>query len=120
MTETKAENGVSRDVRWLDRKENVASVYRGVWVVCALLLLIEPLVHKHAEFTVDALFGRGEGLFDEHAENTGFGGLEGFDLAHGRSIPSGSRSGLRLSARDLGPLFRIFLTGSGRESRVLF
>ncbi len=43
--------------RWLDRKENVTRVYRGVWVACALLLLAEPLVHKHPEFSFDGFFG---------------------------------------------------------------
>jgi hypothetical protein len=43
--------------RWLDRKENVAGIYRGLWVVCALLLLSELLVHKHAVFGPEAWFG---------------------------------------------------------------
>ncbi len=42
---------------WLDRKENVARVYRGVWIACALLFLVEPLVHKHPEFAIDSSFG---------------------------------------------------------------
>ncbi len=42
---------------WLDRKENVTKVYRGVWALCAALFLIEPWVHKHAAFTVEDLFG---------------------------------------------------------------
>ena len=42
---------------WLDRKENVTKVYGGVWVFCALLLLVEPLVHKHPEFPIDSAFG---------------------------------------------------------------
>jgi hypothetical protein len=57
MTETNAARKPSRMNRWLDRKENVARVYRGVWIACALLLLAEPLVHKHAEFGFDAWFG---------------------------------------------------------------
>jgi asparagine N-glycosylation enzyme membrane subunit Stt3 len=57
MTGTKAGSGTTGDARWLDRRENVARVYRGVWVVCALLLLAEPLVHKHAGFSVEAVFG---------------------------------------------------------------
>lgn len=43
--------------RWLDRKENVDKVYWGVWVLCALLLAIEPLVHKHGEFAFENWFG---------------------------------------------------------------
>ena len=42
---------------WLDRKENVTKVYRGVWGVCILLLLIDPLVHKHEAFGFAEWFG---------------------------------------------------------------
>lgn len=42
---------------WLDRKENVAKVYWGVWLLCTLLLAIEPLVHKHPYFSFEGWFG---------------------------------------------------------------
>ena len=42
---------------WLDRKENVAKVYYGVWVACGLLLIVEPFVHAHPEFAIDGWFG---------------------------------------------------------------
>ncbi len=42
---------------WLDRKENVTKVYWGVWILCALLLLVEPLVHKHGYFPAEQWFG---------------------------------------------------------------
>ncbi len=42
---------------WLDRKENVTKVYWGVWGLCALLFLVEPLVHKHGDFSFENLFG---------------------------------------------------------------
>ena len=42
---------------WLDRKENVTKVYWGVWGLCALLLLVEPLVHKHGDFSFENWFG---------------------------------------------------------------
>jgi asparagine N-glycosylation enzyme membrane subunit Stt3 len=42
---------------WLDRKRNVDRVYWGVWAACALLLLAEPLVHKHGGFPFEAWFG---------------------------------------------------------------
>lgn len=42
---------------WLDDKRNVDKVYWGVWAICAVLLLVEPLVHKHGEFAFEALFG---------------------------------------------------------------
>jgi len=48
---------------WLDRKENVTTVYRAVWGIGALLLLAELFLHRHEEFgfaawfTFYALFG---------------------------------------------------------------
>ncbi len=42
---------------WLDRKENVTKVYWGVWGLCALLFLVEPLVHKHVDFSLENWFG---------------------------------------------------------------
>jgi hypothetical protein len=44
-------------VRWLDRKESVSKVYWAVWVVCVLLLAVEPLVHKHGLFRFEEWFG---------------------------------------------------------------
>ncbi len=43
--------------RWLDRSENVTKVYWSVWVVCGLLLAVEPLVHKHTYFEFEHWFG---------------------------------------------------------------
>lgn len=43
--------------RWLDRKENVDKVYWGVWVLCGLLFLAEPFVHKHTYFAFEGWFG---------------------------------------------------------------
>ena len=43
--------------RWLDSKKNVTKVYRGVWIACALLLLVEPFVHLHGHFAVEEWFG---------------------------------------------------------------
>lgn len=31
--------------------------YRAVWVLCGLLLAVEPLVHKHGEFGFEEWFG---------------------------------------------------------------
>jgi hypothetical protein len=42
---------------WLDRKENVTKVYWAVWAVCILLLLIDPLVHKHEAYGFAEWFG---------------------------------------------------------------
>ena len=43
--------------RWLDDSRNVTKVYWSVWIVCGLLLLVEPLVHKHGEFAFEEWFG---------------------------------------------------------------
>jgi hypothetical protein len=43
--------------RWLDHKQNVTKVYWSVWIVCGLLLAVEPLVHKHGEFSFEEWFG---------------------------------------------------------------
>ena len=42
---------------WLDSKDNVTKVYRGVWIACALLLVAELFVHLHGHFAVEELFG---------------------------------------------------------------
>ncbi len=42
---------------WLDRSENVTSLYRGLWVVGIGLILADLLLHKHEEFTFAAWFG---------------------------------------------------------------
>lgn len=39
--------------RWLDRRQNISKVYLGVWIVCAMLLVVEPLVHKHGAFPIE-------------------------------------------------------------------
>lgn len=46
-----------RNTYWLDRKENVTLVYRAVWAICILLLLVDPLVHKHEAFSFAEWFG---------------------------------------------------------------
>lgn len=43
--------------RWLDSKQNVTKVYWSVWIVCGLLLAVEPLVQKHGEFAFEEWFG---------------------------------------------------------------
>jgi len=42
---------------WLDSKDNVTKVYRGVWIACALLLGAELFVHLHGHFAVEEWFG---------------------------------------------------------------
>ena len=43
--------------RWLDYPENVRKVYFSVWIVCAVLLLLELLIDKHAETAAEHWFG---------------------------------------------------------------
>lgn len=43
--------------RWLDYQENVRKVYFSVWIVCAVLLLLELLIDKHAETAAEHWFG---------------------------------------------------------------
>jgi hypothetical protein len=42
---------------WLDRTENVAKIYRGLWIVGVLLVLADLVVHRHAEAGFDGWFG---------------------------------------------------------------
>ncbi len=34
-----------------------AIAYRAVWIICALLLAAELLVHRHGDFALEAWFG---------------------------------------------------------------
>jgi len=43
--------------RWLDYPGNVRKVYFSVWIVCAILLLLELLIDKHAETAAEQWFG---------------------------------------------------------------
>jgi uncharacterized membrane protein len=44
--------------RWrLDRKENVAWVARALYAVCAFVLLLDFVVHRHAETGADGMWG---------------------------------------------------------------
>jgi len=42
--------------RWLDEPKNVTKVYWSVWISCFALLLVEPLVHMHAEVSIAEWF----------------------------------------------------------------
>lgn len=42
---------------WLDHPANVRRLYRGFWVVLALMVLAEALVHLHPHFGIDSVFG---------------------------------------------------------------
>lgn len=43
--------------RWLDDRRNVDKIVYGLYAVCAGLLLIDPLVHKHGPFEIEHLWG---------------------------------------------------------------
>lgn len=46
-----------RKTYWLDRPENVTRLFRGLWVVGIVLLVLDVVVHRHAEVGFDAVFG---------------------------------------------------------------
>lgn len=52
-----AKSAQAEPVRWLDRAENVRKVYHGVWVACALLLVAELFIDKHADTAAEHGFG---------------------------------------------------------------
>ena len=47
----------SQSKYWLDRSENVTKLYRGLWVVGALLAAIDLILHRHEDFGFATLFG---------------------------------------------------------------
>lgn len=42
---------------WLDRPDNVTTLYRWLWGMGVLLLLLDFVVQRHAEADFDVLFG---------------------------------------------------------------
>ena len=42
---------------WLDDSRNVSKIAYTLYGICALLLLIDPLIHKHGPFAVEHWFG---------------------------------------------------------------
>jgi hypothetical protein len=47
----------SKPRHWLDSSRNVTRLYRGLWIVCGLLVAVDLVVHRHEEFGFAALFG---------------------------------------------------------------
>jgi len=41
---------------WLDRKENVTKVARGLYLLCGVLVLLDLFIHRHAVVGVDGWF----------------------------------------------------------------
>lgn len=42
---------------WLDRKENVTKVARTLYAVCAIVVLLDFVIHRHAELGADGMWG---------------------------------------------------------------
>lgn len=42
---------------WLDKPGNVRKLYRGLWGLGIALLLLDVVVHRHAEAAIDGLLG---------------------------------------------------------------
>ena len=42
---------------WLDEPRNVTKLYRGLWAVGIGLVLLDLVIHRHAEAGFDGLFG---------------------------------------------------------------
>lgn len=42
---------------WLDEPRNVNKVVYALYAVCGLLLVIDPLIHKHGPFAVEHWLG---------------------------------------------------------------
>ncbi len=47
----------SQKTYWLDKSENVAKLYRGLWVVGLLLVAIDLILPRHEDFGFATLFG---------------------------------------------------------------
>ena len=42
---------------WLDDLRNVDKIVYALYAICALLLVIDPLIHKHGPFAIEHWFG---------------------------------------------------------------
>jgi len=42
---------------WLDKPANVTKLYRGLWGIGIVLLLLDFVIHRHADAGIDALLG---------------------------------------------------------------
>lgn len=42
---------------WLDDLRNVNKIVYALYAVCGLLLVIDPLIHKHGPFAIEHWFG---------------------------------------------------------------
>ena len=42
---------------WLDDPRNVDKLYRGLWIVCGLLIAIDLFLNRHEDFAFATVFG---------------------------------------------------------------
>ena len=51
--------GSSGDDRtsWLDRSENVTKIAWALYIVCAVVVLLDFVIHRHADVGADGFFG---------------------------------------------------------------
>lgn len=42
---------------WIDDAKNVDKIVYALYAVCALLVLIDPFIHKHGKFEIEHLWG---------------------------------------------------------------
>jgi hypothetical protein len=42
---------------WIDDPKNVDKIVYALYAVCALLFLIDPLIHKHGPFAIEYIWG---------------------------------------------------------------
>ena len=42
---------------WLDDRRNVGKIVTGLYALSAVLLLIDPFIHKHGPFAIEHYFG---------------------------------------------------------------
>lgn len=45
------------EMTWLDRPGNKRLIVTALYVICALLILIDPLIHKHGPFAIEHWVG---------------------------------------------------------------
>jgi hypothetical protein len=46
-----------QDRTWIDEPRNVNLIVYALYAVCALLVVIDPLVHKHGYFEIEHVWG---------------------------------------------------------------
>lgn len=42
---------------WIDDRKNVDRIVYALFAVCAALILVDPLIHKHGPFAIEHLWG---------------------------------------------------------------